>query len=84
MSGENVVGRVMLGLACAAAVIALYILLLWGFVVWIWPVLPIWAKFIVFLIITVIVMSSPITALRVYGQVRGKPKQPEPQSPPKE
>ncbi|MCC5858003.1 MAG: hypothetical protein JJT90_07600 [Ectothiorhodospiraceae bacterium] len=66
-------GRLILAVASAALVIVLYIVLLWGFVTWIWPILPTWAMFLVFLLIAILFMSSPITALRVYGQVRGKP-----------
>ncbi len=70
-------GRVILGVFSAAVVIVLYIVLLWGFASWIWPYLPIWAKFIVFLFISVLFMSSPITALRVYGRVRGRAVPPD-------
>lgn len=71
-------GRLILAIASAMAVITLYIVLLWGFVTWIWPILPTWAMFIVFLLIAILLMSSPITALRVYGQVRGKPQDEKP------
>ncbi len=51
--------------------ITLYILLLWAFIRWIWPLLPTWAMLLVFLAVAVMVVGSPITALRVYDKVRG-------------
>ncbi|MCC5812134.1 MAG: hypothetical protein JJU06_17390 [Ectothiorhodospiraceae bacterium] len=68
--------RLGLAVACALLVIGAYIALLWAFVRWIWPLLPTWAMLLVFLALAVLVIGSPITALRVYNKVRGRDDNP--------
>lgn len=62
--------RLLVAIVGALAVVAFYVVLLYGFATWIWPVLPDWAILIAFLIIAVALVGSPIMALRFYGQIR--------------
>ncbi|WP_290632236.1 hypothetical protein [Aquisalimonas sp.] len=63
-------GRLLLAAVGAGLVVAAYVALLYGFFIWIWPVLPDWAMLIAFLLIAAAVIGSPIMALKYYGTVR--------------
>lgn len=62
--------RVIGAITAALATIAVYVVVLYGFARWIWPVLPDWALLLAFLAIAVALIGSPIMALRYAGSVR--------------
>ena len=62
--------RLLIAIAASAIFAALYVFLLYAFATWVWPILPDWAMLIAFLLIAVLLVGSPIMALRYYGQVR--------------
>lgn len=62
--------RIAVAVAMGLLVVAFYIVLLYAFVAWLWPILPDWALLIGFLIIAVAVISSPMVALKYYGRAR--------------
>ncbi|MDN3519211.1 hypothetical protein QWY84_16475 [Aquisalimonas lutea] len=77
--------RLLVAIVGALVVVAFYVVLLYGFATWIWPVLPDWAILIAFVLIAVALVGSPIMALRFYGQVRsatrkarGQPEEDDP------
>ncbi len=62
--------RLLIAVIVAAVFVGLYVFALYAFATWIWPLLPDWAMLIAFVILAVLVVGSPIMALRYYGQVR--------------
>lgn len=61
--------RLMVAVALGSGIVGLYIFALYAFFAWIWPWLPDWARLIGFILVAVLVIGSPLAALKAirYG-----------------